>query len=73
MTVRRCALGAAGEPNPYPADAVLSLPDGYRSHGLRRLDVQAPGDHDPVGGTEPRTTAAQSRPVHVRHCTVSRL
>ncbi|WP_406276331.1 hypothetical protein OH799_05265 [Nocardia sp. NBC_00881] len=39
VTVRCCALRAPGEPNIYPADAVLSLPAGRHSHGLRRQAV----------------------------------
>jgi hypothetical protein len=39
VTVRRCALRGRGQPNGYPADVALSLPDGLHSHGLRRLTV----------------------------------
>ncbi|MFJ9371538.1 hypothetical protein ACIRRA_45110 [Nocardia sp. NPDC101769] len=39
VRVRRCALRAPGRRNIYPADAVLSLPAGRHSHGLRRLAV----------------------------------
>ncbi len=38
VTVRRCALRAAGEPNIYLADAALSLP-GRHSLGVRRRAV----------------------------------
>ncbi|QIS23408.1 hypothetical protein [Nocardia terpenica] len=39
VTVRRCALRAPAERNIYPADAVLSLPTGHHSHGLRKQAV----------------------------------
>jgi hypothetical protein len=37
VTVGRCAWRAQGRGNLYPADAVLGLPRGRHSHGLRRL------------------------------------
>jgi len=37
VTVTRMAYRAPGVDNLYPADAVLSLPAGRHSHGLRRL------------------------------------
>lgn len=39
VTVTRCALRAPNRPNYYPADAVLGLPGGRHSLGLRRLAV----------------------------------
>jgi Uncharacterised protein family (UPF0236) len=39
VTVRRLAYRAPGQPNIYPADAALSLPEGRHSHGLRRAAV----------------------------------
>ena len=37
VTVGRFAYRHRGEPNLYPADAVLNLPEGLYSHGLREL------------------------------------
>jgi hypothetical protein len=37
VTVARVAYRASGARNLYPADAVLNLPAGLHSHGLRRL------------------------------------
>lgn len=39
VTITRCALRAPKQPNYYPADAVLGLPGGRHSLGLRRLAV----------------------------------
>jgi hypothetical protein len=37
VRVERMAYRAPGVPNLYPGDAVLNLPTGKHSHGLRRL------------------------------------
>ncbi|WUU35860.1 ISKra4 family transposase [Streptomyces sp. NBC_00659] len=48
VTVTRCALRGAGMTNLYPADAMLGLPHGRHSLGLRRLAVleAARGSYD---------------------------
>jgi len=42
VTVGRFAYRHRGEPNLYPADAVLNLPEGLYSHGLRELAAVEP-------------------------------
>jgi len=37
VDVKRLAYRQRGEPNLYPADGVLNLPDEWASHGVRRL------------------------------------
>jgi len=37
VSVKRLAYRQRGEPNLYPADGVLNLPDEWASHGVRRL------------------------------------
>lgn len=50
------AFRAPGRVNVYPADAVLSLPRGRHSHGLRRLAVR-----EPVRGSYDAAKAAVDR------------
>jgi hypothetical protein len=56
VSVRRCAYRTPGVRNLCPADAMLSLPGGRHSHGLRRLAVL-----EAVRGSFDAATAAITR------------
>ena len=44
VSVGRMAYRRRGEPNLYPADAVLNLPEELHSHGLRQLAAVTSSD-----------------------------
>jgi hypothetical protein len=61
VTASRLAYRAPGVDNLYPADAVLNLPAGLHSHGLRRLAVL-----EAVRGSYDQAVAAVHRTTGVR-------
>lgn len=61
VTVSRIAYRACGVPSLHPADAVLSLPVGKHSHGLRRLAAI-----EAARGSYEQATAAVERATGVR-------
>ncbi|MGH3948133.1 MAG: ISKra4 family transposase [Pseudonocardiaceae bacterium] len=61
VTVTRIAYRAPGVANLYPADAVLNLPVGKHSHGLRRLAAieAARGSFEQAGAALERATGVR--------------
>jgi hypothetical protein len=61
VTVDRMAYRHRGDPNLYPADAILSLPEDKYSHGLARLSaIEAPrGSFEQAGEAITRATGVR--------------
>jgi hypothetical protein len=61
VTVSRMAYRAPGEPNLYPADSILNLPDQLYSYGIRKLVAS-----ESVRGSFEATATALQRATGVR-------